>query len=254
MSEEKIDDKQQCGKSELLLFDEPPVQIQIQEGKWDVISTKSNLESNTVIRFDIPGSSNYFISVGDTELHLDLFISKTTDKTSYIRAGETKVGPINNIIHSLFEQVTVNLNNTLVENSNSCYAYRAYMETLLNSSKEYKETILRAGNVWYKDEKDMDSSVFAPVTGGAQVNPCFVSRQKIFADGKTVQLCGKLHCDFFSQPRLLLPNVDIGVELTRSKPSFYLIGENAEEYQAHITKARLKVRRVTVSPTATFDI
>ena len=99
--------------------------------KSDVISSKSNLDSNTIIRFDISGSSNYFVSVGDPELHSDILIAKVTDKTGFIDTS-----PINNLLHSLFEQLTVELNNTLIENSNSCYACRSYMETLLHINKE----------------------------------------------------------------------------------------------------------------------
>ena len=245
MTEEKQDN--QCGKSELLLFEVPPLQVQIEEGKWDVIPTKSNLDSNNVIRFDIPGSSNYFISVGDTELHLDVFVAKA-DKTTGFIGETTKVAPVNNLLHSLFEQVTVELNNTLVENSNSCYAYRAYMETLLNANKEYKETVLQAGNAWYKDSGDFEALTIS------ETNPGFLARHKLFAGAATIQLCGKLHCDFFSQPRLLLPNVDIGIELTRSRPDFYMLSDDSADWFVHISRARLKVRRVTVSPSATFDI
>ena len=39
------------------------------------------------------------------------------------------VGPVNNWLHSLFSQVDVYLNGTLVTPSTNTYAYRAYMRT-----------------------------------------------------------------------------------------------------------------------------
>ena len=49
---------------------------------------------------------------------------------------------INNILHSLFQQVQISLNNAPVENTNRNYAYRAYLENLLCYNKESKETLI----------------------------------------------------------------------------------------------------------------
>ena len=46
------------------------------------------------------------------------------------------VGPVNNCLDSLFSQVDVYLNRTLVTPSTNMYANRAYMETLLSYGTE----------------------------------------------------------------------------------------------------------------------
>ena len=60
------------------------------------------------------------------------------------------VGPVNNWVHSLFSQVDVSLNGTLVTPSTTTYSYRAYIETLLSHGKEAKDTQLNSV-LWRKD-------------------------------------------------------------------------------------------------------
>ena len=52
------------------------------------------------------------------------------------------VGAVNNWMHSLFSQVDVSLNGTLVTPSTNTYAYRAYIETLLSHGAEAKNSQL----------------------------------------------------------------------------------------------------------------
>ena len=65
-------------------------------------------------------------------------------------ANET-VDPVNNFLHSLFSQVDVTLNGTLITSSMNTYAYRAYLETLLSYGPAAKRSQLTA-SLFYKDE------------------------------------------------------------------------------------------------------
>ena len=60
------------------------------------------------------------------------------------------IGPVNLLMYSLFSQIDVALNDKLVSPSTNTYAYRAYLETLLNYEKEAKESQLTSV-MWYKD-------------------------------------------------------------------------------------------------------
>ena len=57
-------------------------------------------------------------------------------------AVNAKVTPVNNFLHSLFNQVDVFFNQKLVSPPNNAYAYRAYIESLLNYSPAAKESHL----------------------------------------------------------------------------------------------------------------
>ena len=50
---------------------------------------------------------------------------------------------VNNIAHSLFKQISVRLNNTLISPQTDTYHLKAYLETLLNYNRDDGETILR---------------------------------------------------------------------------------------------------------------
>lgn len=53
-------------------------------------------------------------------------------------------------MHSLFNQIDVSLNQKLVSSANNGYAYRAYIENLLNYGKEAKNSYLTSV-LWFKD-------------------------------------------------------------------------------------------------------
>ena len=56
----------------------------------------------------------------------------------------------------MFEQCQVNLNNVAVENTNKCYAYRAYLENLLCYNNDAKENLLRGDFFFPEEEKNED--------------------------------------------------------------------------------------------------
>ena len=65
--------------------------------------------------------------------------------------ADIQVGPSNLWIHILFSQVEVFLNNKLVAPSSTAYPYRAYIETILNFSKDAKDSHLTSA-LFYKDK------------------------------------------------------------------------------------------------------
>ncbi|KYN09484.1 hypothetical protein ALC57_18389, partial [Trachymyrmex cornetzi] len=54
----------------------------------------------------------------------------------------TKVGPVNHLLHSMFNQIDVYFNQKLVSPPNNAYAYRAYIEALLNYASPAKTSHL----------------------------------------------------------------------------------------------------------------
>ena len=64
-------------------------------------------------------------------------------------ADDTPVAHVNNWLHSLFSQVDVHLNDTLVTPSSNTYPFRSYVETLLSYGAEAKKTQLTSQQ--YKD-------------------------------------------------------------------------------------------------------
>ena len=60
----------------------------------------------------------------------------------------TRLWPANNLAHTLFKQISVRLNGTLISPQTDTYHYKAYLETLLNYSRQDGETVLKPQG-WY---------------------------------------------------------------------------------------------------------
>ena len=98
-------------------------------------------------------------------------------------ADDTPVAPINNWLHSLFSQVDVYLNDTLVTPSSNTYPFGA----------EAKKTQLTS-QLWYKDTAGhMDAT---QENGG---NAGLARRRRHIVGSRVVEIMGRLHVDLFMQ-------------------------------------------------------
>ncbi len=225
-----------CTKSELDIFSVHPTQTSIESGNVVEMYPLAPLDASPVIEFYVPGGEDY-LDMANTYLCLSAKIKKA-DGTDITDAS--KVGPVNLLMHSLFSQVDVTLNDKLVSTSSGTYAFRAYYETMLNYSKATKDTQLTASG-WYKDT----FGHFDELTS----NEGLKKRSSLMAKSRTLDLVGRLHSDIFHQDKLLLGGIAMRLKMTRSKDSFVLMSsEDNAAYRVTITKAVLRVRKCRVSP------
>ena len=77
----------------------------------------------------IPGTGDAYLDLANTYL---LIRAKVVRGDGTDLAADTQVAPVNNWLHSLFSQVDVYINDTLVTPSSNTYPFRAYVETLLS--------------------------------------------------------------------------------------------------------------------------
>jgi hypothetical protein len=122
---------------------------------------------------------------------------------------------------------------------------KSYLESLLSYNKLEKESVLN-GAVFAKDEAGKFNIV--TVAANAQNNKGFIERRKKFLNCKSVQLQGKLHSDIFNLNHFMVNSVDLSIELTKSKASFYLIGDDVNEYIFNYEECFLRLRRQIISP------
>ena len=118
-------------------------------------------------------------------------------------ADDTPVAPVNNWLHSLFSQVDVHLNDTLVTPSSNTYPFRAYIETLLSYGAEAKKTQLTS-QLWYKD-----TAGHMEATQENAGNEGLVERRRHIAGSRVVEMMGRLHVDLFMQDRFLINGVTV---------------------------------------------
>lgn len=66
--------------------------------------------------------------------------------------------PINYWLHTLFSQVDVSLNDTLISPSENTYPYRAYIEATLNYGRDAKISQLTAGLFYWDSSHHFDDT------------------------------------------------------------------------------------------------
>jgi hypothetical protein len=231
---------QLCGKSELELFTAPDTQVAIQEGFWTEYHPLATLTDTSPIEFLVSGGSDSLIDLSQSYLHIRCKIVKGA---ATILTATDKVGPVNQLLHSLFSQCDVSLNGKLISASDNSYAYRSYLETLLTYGEDAK-TGQFTGVLW---DTDTASQFDVGDPGGA--NEGLKNRSERTKLSGTLDLYGRPHLDLFHQERLLLNNVDLRLKFIRAKDAFCLMSDAANAtYRINLTHASLFVRKALPSP------
>ncbi len=230
-----------CVKSELDIFSVPPTQTSIEQGGFVDYHPIAPLVDSGLIEFNIPKSSEDYIDMANSYLHVRV---KVTNENGTNLANDAVVGPVNLFLHSLFSQVDLYLNGKLVTSSTNTYPYRAMMETLINYDKTAKESQLTAA-LYYKDTASHLDEV---AIGNAAHNKGLAKRATYTQRSGIVDLLGRIHGDMFFQEKLLLSGIDVAIKMTRSKDKFVLMAAEDATYRVKIVSAVLNVRKVRVSP------
>lgn len=220
-------------KSELDIFATPPTQTSIESGATLCFRPISTLSDTAPIEFLVTSSGDEYIDLTHTTLHI---IAKVKPTKSLSDGAEAQLTTVNNWLHSLFSQVDVYLNQKCISPPSNNYAYRAYIENLLNYGDLAKKSHLTA-SLWIRDESGKFDT--------AQNNG-YTERKKIIANEAEVELYSNLHCDIFNINKFMLNGVDLGIKLIKSKNEFHLIGDTAGSVE--IIEANLYVRKVKINP------
>ena len=260
-----------CDKSEVDLFRVPPTQQSLERGRWIDYAPLSSVQNpDNAITFLIAGTDEY-IDLSKTILTVTGNIMKKDGTSKLDGGGQANVAPVNNFLHSLFRQVDVYLNGKQVTPAMGTYAYRSYIETLLNYDVSAKQSQFSSALYYKHTAGQMDSTgalpssttinfkkagvtdvdasenVIVPGTG----NQGFAQRQKFITSGNQFVLSGPIFSDIFMTDRLLLNMMDLKVVLNRSTDSFSLLeignsGNNVIQPRVHLTDVVLKIRKVKV--------
>ncbi|XP_050457548.1 uncharacterized protein F54H12.2-like [Cataglyphis hispanica] len=237
----------ECLKSELDLFSLPPTQTSIESSQWIHYKPVTSLSDDSPIEFVIPGHGEEYLDLTHTMLSLRVRVETSGDSTGHVTgvsgsATTDNVGPVNHLLHSIFNQIDVYFNQKLVSPPNNAYAYRAYIEALLNYSSPAKTSHLTSC-LW---DADTPGRMDEPVESKT-ANSALVRRAHYIRGGRALDLIGHLHCDVFNQDKFLINGVEVRLRLVRSKDSFCLMDSNGASSKIHILDASLLVRRAKIS-------
>ena len=230
-------------KSETDLFSVPPTQTGIEHALWDVSYPVTSIEGGP-IEFQINGGGDDYIDLNNTYLLVE---AKITKKNGEAIAAKTAVAPVNNWLHSLFQQVEISMGGKIISEANNLYAYKAYLENLLAYDAQTKRGQL-ANVMWYKDTAGKHDDLKVHLADGETLEKDIPNRgaydraQRIDASN-IIQMYGKLHHGLLSQERLLINATPIHIKLIPSSSAFNLMHGAATDAETKLTAAKLYVRK-----------
>ena len=102
------------------------------------------------------------------------------------------------------------------------YAYRAYLETLLNYGPSTKESHLTSA-LFYKDTAGKMDTANPVADDDVDPNLGLRKRYEFNKESGTIEMVGPLFCDVFFTERLLLSFVDLKVVLNRNVDEFCIM-------------------------------
>ena len=118
--------------SQLDLFSVPPSQTSLEEGSFTEYHPVSVLTSTGSIEFTISAENSNYIDLANVRASVTTAAGADLEKNA-------EIAPECNFLHTLWTQVDVYLNGSLVTQSNNNYPYRAYIENLLSFGQEAKK-------------------------------------------------------------------------------------------------------------------
>ena len=147
------------------------------------------------------------------------------------------------------------MNGTLTTEQTDTYAYKAYLETILNYGTEDAETILRPQGYYSAlnyPPSDLTANQIDSAAPHADYTALSKERKKAVdgllvikektTGGKTIQLFGLPHLDLFNTGRLLIPGVDLKMRFTLNDPKFFMNGLTAVNTDVRLQAGDLKMK------------
>ena len=227
--------------SEMALFSPPDTDIGVDSIYFVSQKPSGVYSQNSPIYFRIHNNSADYVSLMDTTLEVKVKIIKK-DGTAFA-ASDKVVSPVNNLLHSLFKQVEVEFQGVPVSQIGTNYAYKAYIDNLLNSDISKERSVLQA-EMFYKDT----AGAFDKVNSSSMpVNVGFLERARYLKNGNTITVSGVLKVDIFQLPKYIINGVPVDIRLWPSTDNFVLLSES-DGYSLTITDCTLNVCKVRPTP------
>lgn len=226
----------------LNVFETRKVDPSIEDVTYTDVKPQTAIDSKGPYVFNVE-KNQYPIGLKDIQLAVEC---KITKQNGDALALAEKVGPVNNVLHTLFSQVEVMMGDTVVTYNHSLYGYQAYIEELLYAdSSEQEGRLMMQGFI--KDKAGTAAEGDPEAAAGANTG-LRDRRSLLFSLSEKALLVGRLHCDIFRQEKFLLEHVPLRITLHRADDTFCLMkaAANQDIYKITISDVTLMVPRVKI--------
>lgn len=227
----------ECMKSELDIFDTPPIQTAILRSDEISYQPLASLDNPSVIEFLSVGNGDCYRDLSSIQIRFKIQLLNSNGE-KFKNSDENQPSVANNILHSIIRSCSLSLNGTTISQNEGDYHYRSYIETILSYGTDATNTFLQNSG-WYRDDGEMDS-----LTGNSGLE----KRKELFKNSKVVEVMGRLHCDLINQPVFLINNVDLRVILTLEKSAFFIIENASDNSMYKVLEATMYIKQLTINP------
>ena len=210
----------------LNLFRVPPTDLSIMS--YRMVPINPFTTGINPIDFQIDPQEDY-IDLSRSYFELDWKLQKTSNNGEDIAAAD-KTYLVNNIAHSLFKQISVRLNGTLISPQTDTYHYKAYFETLLNYNRDDGKMILKPQG-WFNalqlpdtlmaNQPNQAHDDYKALSKDYQEAITFIQAENAKNAGKSRVFCMVPHIEVFHLNKLLVPNVAIGIQMYFNPPALW---------------------------------
>jgi len=235
-------DEHELVSSGLDLWRVPKVDSSMVHGKNQTFYLSGPLKDEGPFEFIIPSESNEYLMLDKTTIYGEVEVTKSAGGDL---VDADVVSTVCNFPQALFSQIKVFLNGVCINDvSTLTYPFKAYLENHLTYDINVKNTTLAATEMYIKDEVGEETDIATnAVKGGTGMN-----KRKVLIQKK--KLCFDItpHIDFFRTEQLLVPGVELKLELTRSPDAFALLQSVDKTAKIKFHKLECLTRKVILDP------
>jgi len=219
--------------SALDLFRAPPTDTSIHA--YRMVTIQPTTTGINPMEFIVPALDS-FVDLSRSYFTLELRLKKS-DNGNLVAAE--KLWPVNNLAHSIFKQIDLHLNGTLISPQSDTYHYKAYLENLINYDRSDGKTVLKPVG-WYNaidSPPEWTNNNTDSTSGGGGHNDykALTANHKAalaameeetahYAGGKTRALVFRPHLEVFYMSKALVPGVEIKMKFHFNSPNLFLNG------------------------------
>ena len=219
--------------SALHLFKASPTDNSIDA--YRMVTIQPTTMGINLMEFIVPGLDS-FVDLGRSYFTMELRLKKSDN--SNLVANE-KLWPVNNLAHTIFKQIDLHLNGTLISPQSDTYHYKAYLENLIDFDRNDGKTVLGPQG-WFNQvdsPPEWTTNNTDTTTGGSGHNDykalsanhkamlaAMVAETAEYAGGVTRSLVFKPHLEVFHTGKVMVPGVEIKIKFHFNSPNLFLNG------------------------------
>ena len=241
----------------LKVFEVPPTDISIES--YRMVTIQPTTTGINPMEFIIPALDDH-VDLNRCYFTMHLRLKKSTAANI---ALADKLWPANNLAHTIIKQIDLRLNGTLISPQSDTYHYKAFLETLLNYTRDEGQTLLRhqgwfnaldfppewtANNTDTTSQSGRGHDDYIALTANQKAALAFSkAEQTMYVDGARHSLVFQPHLEAFHTGHILVPGVEIKMKFHFNSPNLFLNGtglagrllEAEIQIQFHLCQLRL---------------